>query len=250
MKTTHKLLLPLALTLAIAACSKPADNAAAPAAAPAAETPAATAPAATAAAPAPAAAESTVSAAPAVPAVQVQSGTYTLDPGHTDVLAQWSHFGFSNPTAHFGNVDGTLVYDATDVTKSTVQVTLPLSGLTSFTAKLDEHLKSGDFFNAAKFPTATFKSTKVEAAGTNKLTVTGDLTIKDQTKPVVLDVTLNGAGEHPMKKVPAAGFDATTTIKRSDFGVDQYAPNVSDEVKIRITTEALQAKAGDAAASK
>ncbi|AEL08806.1 YceI family protein [Xanthomonas campestris] len=239
MKTTHKLLLPLALTLAIAACSKPADNAAAPAA----ETPAATAPAdAAAAAPAPAADASTA------PAVQVASGTYTLDPTHTDVLAQWSHFGFSNPTAHFGNVDGTLVYDAADVTKSTVQVTLPLSGLNSFTAKFDEHLKSGDFFDAVKFPSATFKSTKVESAGTNKLTVTGDLTIKDQTKPVVLDVTLNGAGEHPMKKVPAAGFDATTTIKRSDFGVGQYAPNVSDEVKIRITTEALQAKAGDAAA--
>ncbi|MDX6080896.1 YceI family protein [Xanthomonas campestris pv. incanae] len=239
MKTTHKLLLPLALTLAIAACSKPADNAAAPAA----ETPAATAPAdAAAAAPAPAADASTA------PAVQVASGTYTLDPTHTDVLAQWSHFGFSNPTAHFGNVDGTLVYDAADVTKSTVQVTLPLSGLNSFTAKFDEHLKSGDFFDAAKFPSATFKSTKVESAGTNKLTVTGDLTIKDQTRPVVLDVTLNGAGEHPMKKVPAAGFDATTTIKRSDFGVGQYAPNVSDEVKIRITTEALQAKAGDAAA--
>lgn len=239
MKTTHKLLLPLALTLAIAACSKPADNAAAPAA----ETPAATAPAdAAAAAPAPAADASTA------PAVQVASGTYTLDPTHTDVLAQWSHFGFSNPTAHFGNVDGTLVYDAADVTKSTVQVTLPLSGLNSFTAKFDEHLKSGDFFDAAKFPSATFKSTKVGSAGTNKLTVTGDLTIKDQTKPVVLDVTLNGAGEHPMKKVPAAGFDATTTIKRSDFGVGQYAPNVSDEVKIRITTEALQAKAGDAAA--
>lgn len=239
MKTTHKLLLPLALTLAIAACSKPADNAAAPAA----ETPAATAPAdAAAAAPAPAADASTA------PAVQVASGTYTLDPTHTDVLAQWSHFGFSNPTAHFGNVDGTLVYDAADVTKSTVQVTLPLSGLNSFTAKFDEHLKSGDFFDAAKFPSATFKSTKVESAGTNKLTVTGDLAIKDQTKPVVLDVTLNGAGEHPMKKVPAAGFDATTTIKRSDFGVGQYAPNVSDEVKIRITTEALQAKAGDAAA--
>jgi len=119
-----------------------------------------------------------------------------------------------------------------------VQVTLPLSGLNSFTAKFDEHLRSADFFDAAKFPTATFKSTKVEAAGTNKFTVTGDLTIKDQTKPVVLDVTLNGAGDHPMMKVPAIGFDATTTVKRSDFGVGAYAPAVSDEVKIRITTEA------------
>ncbi|MDG2526119.1 YceI family protein [Stenotrophomonas sp. HITSZ_GD] len=225
MNTATKLLLPLALTAALAACSKPAEQAAAPAAA---ETPAATAPAEAPAAP----------AAEAATPIQVASGTYKLDPSHTDVLVQWNHMGFSNPTAHFGNADGTLVFDAADPTKSSVQVTLPLSGLNSFTAKFDEHLKSGDFFDAAKFPTATFKSTKVEAAGTNKFTVTGDLTIKDQTKPVVLDVTLNGAGEHPMLKVPAVGFDATTTIKRSDFGVGAYVPAVSDEVKVRITTEA------------
>lgn len=235
MTKTHKLLLPLALTLAIAACSKPAEEAAAPAA-PAAD---ATAPAA--AAPTTTPATDAAAAAPAE-AVQIASGTYKLDPTHTDVLAQWSHFGFSHPTAHFGNAEGTLVYDATDVTKSTVEVKLPLTGLNSFTAKFDEHLKSADFFDAGKFPAATFKSTKVEAAGTNKLTVTGDLTIKDQTKPVTLDVTLNGGGEHPMAKVPAAGFDATTTIKRSDFGVGAYAPNVSDEVKIRITTEATGEK--------
>jgi len=211
MSATRKLLLPLALTLAIAACSKPADTAA---------------PAADAAA-----------AAPAAGAIKIASGTYKLDPTHTDVLAQWSHFGFSNPSAHFGNVEGTLVYNAEDVTKSTVEVKLPLSGLNSFTAKFDEHLKSADFFDAAKFADATFKSTKVEAAGTNKLTV-----IKGITKPVTLDVTVNGGGEHPMAKVPAAGFDATTTLKRSDFGVGAYAPNVSDEVKIRITTEATGEK--------
>jgi polyisoprenoid-binding protein YceI len=184
---------------------------------------------------------STAFAAPAAAAaVKGTSGTYKLDPSHTDVLVQWSHFGFSNPSAHFGDVDGTLVYNAQDVSKSSVNVTLPLSGLNSFTAKFDEHLKSGDFFDAAKFPTATFKSTKVTAAGANKLTVTGDLTIKGTTKPVVLAVTLNGAGPHPMKKVPALGFDATATVKRSDFGLGAYVPNVSDEVKIRITTEALQ----------
>ena len=251
MSATRKLLLPLALTLAIAACSKPADTAApaADAAAPATTEQAATTPAADAAAAAPAAAATTPAAdaaaapaAPAAEAIQIASGTYKLDPTHTDVLAQWSHFGFSNPSAHFGNAEGTLVYDATDVTKSTVEVKLPLSGLNSFTAKFDEHLKSADFFDAAKFPAATFKSTKVESAGTNKLTVTGDLTIKDITKPVTLDVTVNGGGEHPMAKVPAAGFDATTTIKRSDFGVGAYAPNVSDEVKIRITTEATGEK--------
>lgn len=230
MTKTHKLLLPLALTLAIAACSKPAEEAAAPAAD-------ATAPAAA----APISPPATDVAAPAE-AVQIASGTYKLDPAHTDVLAQWSHFGFSHPTAHFGNAEGTLVYDAADVTKSTVEVKLPLAGLNSFTAKFDEHLESADFFDAGKFPAATFKSTKVEAAGTNKLTVIGDLTIKDQTKPITLDVTINGGGEHPMAKVPAAGFDATTTIKRSDFGVGAYAPNVSDEVKIRITTEATGEK--------
>ncbi len=228
MKTTRTLLLPLAIALAVAACAKPADEAAAPAADAA---PAATAPAETAA--------PVAEAAP----VQAASGTYQLDPTHTDVLAQWTHFGFSNPSAHFGAVEGSLVYDAEDVTKSSVQVTLPLTGLNSFVGKFDEHLRSADFFDAAKFPNATFKSTSVQAAGTNKLTVAGDLTIKDITKPVTLDVTLNGAGEHPMKKVPAIGFDATATILRSDFGVGAYAPNVSDEVKLRITTEATVAKA-------
>ena len=230
MSATRKLLLPLALTLAIAACSKPADTAApADAAAPATTEQAAT-PAADAAA-----------AAPAAEAIKIASGTYKLDPSHTDVLAQWSHFGFSNPSAHFGNVEGTLVYNAEDVTKSTVEVKLPLSGLNSFTAKFDEHLKSADFFDAAKFADATFKSTKVEAAGTNKLTVTGDLTIKGITKPVT-PRHRQRRRRAPDGQVPAAGFDATTTLKRSDFGVGAYAPNVSDEVKIRITTEATGEK--------
>ena len=169
--------------------------------------------------------------------------SYKLDPTHTNVLASWSHFGFSHPSAQFGAVDGTLVYDEKDVAKSSVEVTLPLSGLEGFSAKFNEHLRSADFFDAAQFPTATFKSTKVEAAGTNKLTVTGDLTVKGATHPVTLDVTINGAGEHPMRKVPSVGFDATTTLKRSDFGVGAYAPAVSDEVKVRITTEASIPKA-------
>ena len=173
-----------------------------------------------------------------------ESVTYKIDPSHTDVIAQWSHFGFSNPTAHFGQTDGTIVYDADNVGASSVEVTLPLAGLNSYTAKFDEHLRSGDFFDAAAFPAATFKSTKVEAAGEGKLTVTGDLTIKDNTRPVVLDVTLNKVGEN-MGGQPAIGFDATTTIKRSDFGVGMYAPAVSDEVEIRITTEASAPKAAE-----
>ncbi|MFT3761251.1 MAG: YceI family protein [Pseudoxanthomonas sp.] len=167
--------------------------------------------------------------------------TYKLDPTHTDVLASWSHLGFSHPSAHFGNIEGTLVYDADNVAASSVEVTLPLSGLSSFTAKFDQHLASDELFDAAKFPSASFKSTRVEALGDNKLKVTGDLTIKGITKPVVLDVTLNKIGQHPMKKVPAIGFDATATVKRSDFGLGYAVPAVSDEVSLRITTEGAAA---------
>lgn len=219
MHSRTRLLLPVVLTAALAAC-QPSQPQAAAAAAPAAE---------------PAAAE-------AVPeAVEGVSGTYVIDPAHTTVIAQWNHFGFSNPVANFGDVEGRIVYDADDVTASSVEVTLPLSGLNSFVADFDTHLLSADFFDAERFPVATFRSTSVQQAGPGKLTVTGDLTIKDNTHPVVLDVTMNRFAEHPMLKRPAAGFDATTTIRRSDFGVGAFAPNVSDEVHIRITTEAVVA---------
>src|SRR5262249_38643616 len=97
-----------------------------------------------------------------------------------------------------------------------------------------------------KYPTITFKSTKVQAVGGNKYKVTGDLTVHGVTKPVVLDATLNKSGEHPMLKVPTVGFDAVATLKRSDFGVGAYVPNVSDEIKVRITTEASVPKTEEA----
>lgn len=167
---------------------------------------------------------------------------YKLDPNHTVVLASWNHFGYSHPTANFGQVDGTLAYDAEDVTKSSVEVTLPLAGLDTFVPKLDEHLKSADFFDAAKYPAITFKSTMVHDMGGGKLTIMGDLTVHGVTKPVTLDATLNKAAFNPMFKADVIGFDATTTIKRSEFGVGAYVPNVGDEIAIRITTEA-QSKA-------
>lgn len=169
--------------------------------------------------------------------------TYKIDPNHTTVIATWSHFGFSNPSANFGKADGVIVYDAQNVGASKVEVKLPLDGLNSFVADFDEHLRSADFFDAAKYPAATFKSTKVEAAGEGKLKVTGNLTIKDVTKPVVLEVTLNKAAEQPMAKRAAIGFDATTTVSRTAFGVGKYAPAVSDEVKLHISTEAIVPKA-------
>jgi polyisoprenoid-binding protein YceI len=168
--------------------------------------------------------------------------TYKIDPNHTDVVASWSHFGFSNPIAHFGKVDGSITYDPAKPAASKVEVTIPLDGLDSHVGNFDEHLKSADFFDAAKFPTITFKSTKVEAAGDKKLKVTGDLTVHGVTKPAVLDVNINKIGEQPMAKRAAAGFDASTTLKRSDFGIGKYVPNVSDEIKIHITTEAIVPK--------
>ena len=168
--------------------------------------------------------------------------TYKIDANHTDVIASWSHFGFSNPIAHFGKVDGFITYDPAKVGDSKVEVTIPLSGLNSHVSSFDDHLRSDDFFDAANHPNITFKSTSVKSAGKDKLAVTGDLTIKGITKSVTLDVTINKLGVQPMAKREAAGFEATTTIKRSDFGVGKYAPNVSDEVKISITTEAIVPK--------
>ena len=165
--------------------------------------------------------------------------TFELDPAHTNVVASWSHLGFSNPAAHFGDVDGTLVYDAENVGASSVTVTLPLSGLDGHVDAFNEHLRSADLFDAAKYPEITFTSTGVEAAGEGKLKITGDLTIKGITKSVVLDATLNGRGEHPMAGREAIGFDATTTVSRTDFGLGYAVPAVSDEVVLRITTEGL-----------
>lgn len=172
--------------------------------------------------------------------------TYTIDPTHTDVIASWTHLGFSNPIAHFGQVDGAITYDPQDVAASKVEVTIPLAGMNSHVPAFDKHLRSADLFDAEKFPTITFRSTKVEAAGEGRLRVTGELTVKGVTRPSVLDVTLNKIGEHPMNKRQTIGFDATTTLKRSEFGIAYAVPAVSDEVRIRITTEASVPK-GDTA---
>lgn len=164
--------------------------------------------------------------------------TYKLDPEHTNVIASWSHFGYSHPSANFGMATGTLVYDADAPENSSVEVSMPLSGLDTFVPALDAHLKTTEFFNAAKFPASTFKSTKVQQVGIGLLEVTGNLMLKGISKPVTLHVKLNNAGVHPMTKLQTIGFDANATIKRSDFGMGMYAPAVSDEINLRITTEA------------
>ncbi len=174
----------------------------------------------------------------ATTAANAESITYTMDPAHTQVVAQWNHFGFSNPTIHFGQVDGTVTYDPENVEASSVQVTIPLSGMDSGVEAFNEHLRTADFFDIAQYPEVTFRSTSVKALGADRMRVTGDLTMHGITRPVDLAVTVNGVGTHAMTGQPAAGFDAEATILRSDFGLDMYAPTVSDEIKLRITTEA------------
>lgn len=178
-----------------------------------------------------------------VMSAQAAPVTYRLDPHHTMVLFSWNHFGYSNPTADIGLGEGRIVFDEQDPARSSVEVTLPLARLDTHVAALDTHLKKADFFDAAKYPLITFKSSKVEPLGEHKFRVTGDLTVHGVTRPVVLDATLNKVGPHPMSKVQSIGFDATATLKRSDFGVGAYVPNVSDEVRVRITTEGSVPKA-------
>jgi polyisoprenoid-binding protein YceI len=169
---------------------------------------------------------------------------YDLDPNHTRIDFSWTHFGFSHPMGRFDRFDGDFRFDPADPTKSSVTVTIPIDSIDTGVAKLDAHLKTDEFFDVAKYPTATFKSTQVERSGEHGLKVTGDLTLHGVTKPVVLDVTVNKVGRHPMAGRDAAGFDASATIKRSDFGISNYVPNVSDEIRLSISTEAMVPAAG------
>ena len=170
--------------------------------------------------------------------------TYTLDPNHTQVQFIWNHYGFSNLTAQFGKVEGTLDFDANDPAKSTVSATVTMASVDTNSKKLDEKIVTSDYFDVAKFPTATFRSTRVEkGAMPDKLKVTGDLTLHGVTKPITLDVSVIRVGDHPMRKAPAAGFDATATIRRSEFGITNYLPMAADEVKLHIVAEAVEAKA-------
>lgn len=173
------------------------------------------------------------------PAAFAAPVTYNLDDTHTEVVFSWSHFGFSNPTAKFQSASGTLVLDQDNPAASAVEVTFDINSINSGVPAFNDHLKSADFFDAAKFPTATFKSTKVDVTSADTAKVTGDLTIKGITKPIVLDVKLNKIGEN-FKGQTVAGFSAKGELKRSDFNAGAYAPGVSDEIKLKITVEAIK----------
>ncbi|MDC5079068.1 YceI family protein [Acinetobacter baumannii] len=166
---------------------------------------------------------------------------YKIDPTHTATVFSWNHFGFSTPSANFSDIQGVIKVDNAKPANSSVNVTIPLSSVNTNVPALDKEFQEEAWFNAAKYPNITFKSTKVETKDKKHFKITGDLTVKGITKPVVLDAVLNKQGEHPMAKVPAIGFNATTSFNRSDFGLGNYVPNVGDKITVNITTEATAA---------
>lgn len=172
--------------------------------------------------------------------VQAAEQTYQLDNSHTQVVWQISHFGFSHPAGKW-MAEGSLVLDDAKPQNSKVNATIHVADMVTGIPKLDEHLKSADFFDVAKYPTATFVSDKVSVSGKQKAAVHGMLTLHGVSKPVTLNVTLNKMGVNPVSNKKTAGFSASTTIKRSEFGINKYLPGLGDEVKINIEAEAVVA---------
>ncbi len=174
-----------------------------------------------------------------------RADTYAIDKEHTEVRFTWDHLGLSRQGGRFVDVTGTLQFDEARPDASKVGVIIKVASLWTGVAALDSQLvKSREFFDAAKHPTITFESTEVRQTSAKTADVIGDLTINGTPRPVVLNVTWNFAGGHPMAKInPAfsdlyvAGFSATTQIRRSDWGLTRTVPFVSDEIQISIETE-------------
>lgn len=163
--------------------------------------------------------------------------TYAFDASHTAVTWHINHFGFSNPSGKFMSAKGTLTLDEQAPQSSKVELDIDVNAMNTGVAKLDEHLKSKDFFDVATYPTAHFVSTKVQQTGADTANVTGDLTLHGVTQPITLKVHLNKIGQNMMGK-KTAGFTASTALKRSDFGMKTYLPNLGDDVTIDIEAEA------------
>lgn len=179
---------------------------------------------------------------------ETQSGTtsrWQLDPGHTLVEFSGKHM-FTTVKGHFKSVQGTILLDEADPSRSSVQVEIQANSLYSALDYRDNHLKSPDFLDVENFPTVTFTSTRVEPEGNDHAKVIGNLTIHGVTREVVLDTQLTGRGKHPMTGGEVAGFEAKTSINRKDFGLtwnralETGGFLVGDVIKIEIATEGLK----------
>jgi polyisoprenoid-binding protein YceI len=173
------------------------------------------------------------------PLAIAQTSTWKADSAHSEVDFSIKHLAISNVRGHFGKVDVTINYDEKDVTKSSVQATIDVTGIDTGEAARDNDLKTESFFDVEKFPTATFASTSVAKTSTG-LKVNGNLTLHGVTKPIVLNIDGPTASVTGMDKKPHVGFSATATINRSDFGIGNKVPVaiVGDEVKLTIDLDA------------
>lgn len=170
-------------------------------------------------------------------------GTYKTDPNHTSVQFCIRHNGISNYCGRFSGVKGTLSFSGNIPDKSTLSVEIDVNSIDTPSDKLDTELKS-NFFETAKFPTATFKSTAIKVTGTNEGEITGDLTLHGVTKPVTLKATFNGGKEHPFANAYVVGFSAKAALKHADFAFPSVAWRsfIGDDVTLSIETELVQEK--------
>ncbi len=164
--------------------------------------------------------------------------TYAVDSTHTFPRFSYSHFGYSTQLSSFSNTTGKVVFDA-EAKKGSVDIVIDTKSVSTGFTDFNGHIQGEDFLDTAKFPQATFKSTKVVFEGDKPQSIEGLLTIKGITKPVTLTVTSFQAMPHPMMKKPAMGANAFTVIKRSEFNAGKYAPYVGDDVRIDIAIEAM-----------
>lgn len=173
----------------------------------------------------------------ALPAV-AEPVKYTLDASHSQIVFSYKHFGFSTTYGMFSGFEGEIMFDADAPASSSVSVSMPVKSMFTGWEQRDGHFMSADFLNAGENDLVSFKSSSIEVTGDQTAMITGDLTLNGVTKPVVLDAKLNKADVNPMAGKPWLGFDATTTLLRSDFGAGKFAPAVSDEIEVIISIEA------------
>ncbi|RSU45930.1 YceI family protein [Sphingobium yanoikuyae] len=164
----------------------------------------------------------------------VEAGTYQVEPYHTQIGFTLLHLGFSHFSGVFSQASGTLTIDPARPEAAKLEVSVPIQSVSTQVSKLDEELKGDQWFDAGQFPNATFSSTKVTPGGNGSATIAGNLTLHGVTRPVTLTAHFVGGGVNPLNKAYTIGFDATGTIKRSDFGVKTYVPLVGDEVTLTI----------------
>ena len=165
--------------------------------------------------------------------------TYVIDGTHTYPRFSYSHFGFSTQLSRFDKTSGKITIDR-EAKTGTVNVIIATTSVDTGYPLFNEHIQGADFLDTAKYPTATFTSNKVNFEGEKIASVDGTLTLKGISKPVKLTVTSFQCMPHPMLKKDACGANATAVVKRTDFNMGKYAPNVGDEVTLTIAVEVVK----------